>query len=75
MKVKETKQISARYRLILEEDETFEFETVFDREEWVLQGEDSIFVGENIKRGIRYSSEELKAILKVLNDLNSKHKK
>lgn len=76
MKVKQTRQVSAKYELLLEEGETFDFEIVFDRDEWVLQGADLSMDGDNPEvRGIRYSQAELSAILKVLREMNSKVKK
>ena len=69
MEIKEIKQKSAEYELVFNDDEVFYFKIVFDREEWVLQGE------ETEGRGIRYSEAELKAILKILSEKNEKPNK
>lgn len=79
IKVKETKQISAKYELVLDVPEargddaqpgmptSFEFEILLDGGEWVLQGE-----GERNGRGARYSQAELTAITDVLTKMNKK---
>lgn len=71
IKVKKVTQTNASYQIQLGDDETFEFDLIFDRDEWVLQGEDKV-LNANGSRGIRYSQAELSAILKVIKEMNSK---
>ena len=69
LKVKKVIQTSANYQIQLEDDETFDFQLVFDREEWVLQGESFISCSDG-KRGVRYCQAELSAILKIVKELD-----
>ncbi len=69
LKVKQVKQVKSTYVIDLNSGELFEFDVIFDgeKQEWALIGE-SKYVG----TANRYSQAELKAILRVITELNAR---
>ncbi len=69
LKVKNIQQLNATYVVELNDGELFEFDVVFDitKREWALIGENRYY---NMQS--RYSEAEIKAVLKILKELNAR---
>jgi len=64
MGIKNIKEVSSKYVMTLDDEdeccEEFDFELVWDREQWVLQG------SECCGKGVRYTVRELEVIAKEI---------
>ena len=69
LKVRQVKQVKSTYIINLNNDELFEFDVIFDgeKQEWALIGESKYSGTFN-----RYSQAELKVILKIVAELNTR---